>query len=410
MIQPGMHPDADTLTAFAEHLLTVNEHDQVLAHAAVCSRCREVIFLAEQASEGAPLTKTVTPSPSAEKPRSWWWGGLRWAWIPTGALAALIGVVVVLHFRSVERQTQMAQNLAPKQAPPQVSPPPPAAQSVPAKTAETNAPQKAKPQIVRDQPAIQEREEALDQKGTTTQRESTSGAAAPPKVLSPGAVGGSVHGAITARTNSTPFGGPMANDLQQNAMQQQNAIQQQNNVRQSLLQSAQGFNQPADKRKAPGQAPVAAATQPISVPAEQAKAAPMAPPTPPTQPSYVPMSKTLEVAPIATANLKKAAKIALPGGAQPLSVAFDAGRTVALDTSGALFLSEDHGMHWQPVATQWTGRAVLVRTLQQNKDNADILQSLQIVPAGKFELVNDKLQTWKSPDGKTWTAETTPRK
>ena len=127
--------------------------------------------------------------------------------------------------------------------------------------------------------------------------------------------------------------------------------------------------------------------------------------------SYVPTSgKNLELSSAAIAQLKKTAAVDLPGGVQPLSVAFAAPRAVAIDTSGALFLSEDQGKHWQPIPTQWTGRAVLVRNMQPSTDKADALQAVQTIPAAHFELVNDKLQTWKSSDGKTWTAEPLPNK
>lgn len=414
IIQPGMHPDADTLTAFAEQLLAADERQQVLAHVAVCNRCREVIFLAQQAATGEPLTASATLNTPAKKPRAWWWGGLRWAWVPVGALAALIGVATVLHLRRVETQNQMARNSAPGSVLPQVAPPP-AAQSVPPKPAETNAPQKAKPQIRRDQPSIQEKEEVLDQKGTARQRESTLGTAAQPIVVSPEVAVGSVHGTLTARAKATPYGGPMANE-QQNAMQQLNAIQQNALARQNLNQAAQNFERkPTNDRRSIAQA-AAPVSGTVPVQAEAAaKPTSLAPsPAPPSQISNELMkAHSFGISPAATAQLKKATTASLPGGAQPLSVAFGAGRTVALDTSGALFLSEDQGRHWQPVRTQWTGRAVLVRNMQdvrdlEAKDKAAALQ--QAAPPVRFELVNDKLQTWKSLDGKTWTAEPVPDK
>ena len=40
------HPDADTLTAYVEQLLPLRERKLVLEHIAVCSDCREIVFLA----------------------------------------------------------------------------------------------------------------------------------------------------------------------------------------------------------------------------------------------------------------------------------------------------------------------------------------------------------------------------
>lgn len=407
-LQSGMHPDADTLTAFAEQLLPLTEREQVLAHAAVCGRCREVIFLAQQAAAEEPVMSAGRRDEPARAKHSWgWWGGWRWAWVPVGALAVMIGVVTLLHFRRAETETQVARNTSPSEPLKQTPPGPPSGSSQPERQ-EMNAPAKTRPQSARDRQDIQQNEEALDQKGKAKPREPAVGSATQSISLFPGIAGGSIHGALGARAQSTPYDGPMANQLQQNAMQQQNAVQQ-NAQQQNVLRSAPSFDQkPADNRMAAGQA-AASASVTVTVQAETPQAAPGAPPaTPPVQLSYVPMSsKSLDVSPVAAAQLKKAAKIALPDGAPALSVASAAGRTVALAVSGALFLSEDQGKHWQPIAIQWTGRAVLVRNPQPGKDKVDLLSGVQAV---RFELVNDKLQTWKSPDGKTWTAEQTPEK
>jgi hypothetical protein len=410
-LQPGMHPDADTLTAFAEQLLPAREREQVLLHAAVCSRCREVIFLAQQAGADEAVTSPSTTAPS-EKPRASWFEGWRWTWVPVGALAALIGVAVVLHFGRASKETQLARNNSSNEAPQQS--PMPAQQSSPSqsvgapqpKTAESSVLEKNKPELARDDLAVRQKEEVLDRKGTMKQGAGSFGAAGSEFARSSGVSGGAIHGALAARAPSTPYDGPMANQLQQNTMQQQNAAQQ--NAVQNVLQAAPRFDRkPTGNESASTPAP-ASASETVTVETDAAKASPMAP-----LPATVPQisdelkARSLEISPVATAQLKKASKVSLPGGAQLLSVAYAADRAIAIDTSGALFLSEDQGKHWQPVTTQWTGRAVLVRNTQRSKDKADFLQG--IAPVG-FQLVNDKLQTWKSPDGKTWTAETTPGK
>jgi hypothetical protein len=47
------HPDADLLTAFAEHSLAAGERDHVLEHLARCGECRDVVALALPATEPA---------------------------------------------------------------------------------------------------------------------------------------------------------------------------------------------------------------------------------------------------------------------------------------------------------------------------------------------------------------------
>jgi hypothetical protein len=41
--QPGLHPDADTLSAFVEGVLPEHERLACLAHFADCAACREVV-------------------------------------------------------------------------------------------------------------------------------------------------------------------------------------------------------------------------------------------------------------------------------------------------------------------------------------------------------------------------------
>jgi len=212
------------------------------------------------------------------------------------------------------------------------------------------------------------------------------------------------------RRPEPPYGGPMANQLQQNAMQQQQQnLNQPNAIQpQRLLQSAENPGvTAADKGGIAGNAP-AAATQTVTVDASVAQPAQAQAPPPPAlaaQHSKAPVEgKNFELSPAATMQLKKATRIALPNGAPALSVASAAGRTIAIDTMGSLFLREGPGGRWQPVTTQWTGRAVLVRNLQVENE----VDALQAKPAARFELMNDKLQMWTSADGRTWTAKPTP--
>ena len=90
-----MHPDAESLTAFAEQLLPAPERDQILVHMATCSRCREVVFLARTAAgEEQPAAVSLKAAVPAE-PRAPWFRGWRWAWIPVAALAGFVGFAVV---------------------------------------------------------------------------------------------------------------------------------------------------------------------------------------------------------------------------------------------------------------------------------------------------------------------------
>jgi hypothetical protein len=186
----------------------------------------------------------------------------------------------------------------------------------------------------------------------------------------------------------------MANDQmqQQNMTSQQNEIQQQNGL--ASAQNAETANKPVLDS-----VPMGSASETVTVQAENQPA-----PTTPAPSAQLSYARKLELSPTAIGELKKSPKFLLPNGAEALSTASATGRVIAIDTKGALFLSIDGGKHWQAVATQWTGRAVLVRNTQAVPQTA----VLQAVPSTHFELVNDKLQTWVSTDGKIWTAQNPP--
>jgi hypothetical protein len=89
---PGVHPDPDLLTAFAEKSLTERERVQVLQHLGQCADCRQVVALA--------MPEVVAPSPIPAPTRWFSWSVLRW-----GALAACVVVVsaaVTLHYERRE--------------------------------------------------------------------------------------------------------------------------------------------------------------------------------------------------------------------------------------------------------------------------------------------------------------------
>jgi hypothetical protein len=87
----------------------------------------------------------------------------------------------------------------------------------------------------------------------------------------------------------------------------------------------------------------------------------------------------------------------LPSGLTAVSQATAQHLMLEIDLAGTLFLSGDSGQHWEPVARQWTGRAIEVR--------AKSVLSGSPATAEIFELKNDAGSTWASTDGKTWTAQ-----
>src|SRR5450755_2508354 len=70
------HPDADSLSAFAERSLSATERDGVLHHLTSCGECREIVALALPAVV-APLRPAASdrearePQSSGERQASW---------------------------------------------------------------------------------------------------------------------------------------------------------------------------------------------------------------------------------------------------------------------------------------------------------------------------------------------------
>src|SRR5580698_7352789 len=83
--QPGLHPDADTLSAFVEGVLPEHERLACLGHFAECDACREVVYLAHE-----PLLPEAVPTTGKV---AWWKQWLK----PILALssAALAGVLLL---------------------------------------------------------------------------------------------------------------------------------------------------------------------------------------------------------------------------------------------------------------------------------------------------------------------------
>jgi hypothetical protein len=121
LLHPGWHPDADSLSAFTEGLLPEHERLQCLAHLAECGRCREVVFLAQE-----PPAATAAPAP-APAWRRWF------APIPVlgaAAAAALLVAAVSLYVHQTPAPPARHE-IARVEPPPQVSAPPPAPSPAP---------------------------------------------------------------------------------------------------------------------------------------------------------------------------------------------------------------------------------------------------------------------------------------
>ena len=400
-IQPGIHepgaqhPDAETLTAFAEQSLAAAERDEVMMHLAACGRCREVVFLSQEGEE-EPVT---VPTPGKERKRPMWSGGWRWAWVPVAAMAGVVGVAVIAHYHRTESTTEMAGNTAQTDALRQAIPAPVTTKEAAAPSGRSVAQQKRDGEIKKSESprAVAPRRNAEEQANTLDEKKKVFAPAnAPAEPVAEkdqavaGGAGGSIHGAVKTRMNAQSVGGPIANQYQQQNAQLQAPVQ--------LANGVVGYD--AAKPAVAAKTAPAAMDETVTVQAEPqiAGAAPAAP-------------KQMTLTPTGTQSLelskrdlgpKKTSSTVLPSGRAALSSADSGGRTIALDANGALFLSEDSSRKWEPVKAQWTGKAVLVRALQVHASPSTVF-AIEQTP--RFELVTDTLQTWVSADGKMWTAK-----
>jgi hypothetical protein len=212
---------------------------------------------------------------------------------------------------------------------------------------------------------------------------------AAPSSPAPAPVAGpSDHGGTKPVQKPSSIGGPLAinNVFQQQAPDQQEIAQDQlHNTRYSAQSAGVGGANGALVSASRADA--------------QNKAAPSAGAPAPSREA---MMQAAAKSSLATDNvaLDKKKVTVLPSGMSALSVATAQGRTVAIDASGSMFLSEAPGGKWISVATQWAGRAVLVRT-RQTPPQAESASAQPVL----FELVNDSNAIWMSSDGKAWAAK-----
>ncbi|MGA7928188.1 MAG: YCF48-related protein [Candidatus Sulfotelmatobacter sp.] len=104
------HPDADLLTAFAEHSLAAPERDHVLEHLARCADCREVVVLA------LPATEAVALASSGSSARIGWLSlpVLRWGVVAVATLA--VTSLGLLEYRQRHQEkTLVATSLMPRE-------------------------------------------------------------------------------------------------------------------------------------------------------------------------------------------------------------------------------------------------------------------------------------------------------
>jgi hypothetical protein len=328
-LESGLHPDADQLNAFAEHVLPPHEQEQVLAHLTACSDCRAVISLAIPKQEDDSL-------PQVEPVRKPWLSGWNLVWPVAFAVAAL--VPIVLHVRNHgstggndKMQTEVAASHLPERLAPRAEEQPAAKQAIPA-PANRVAPARR-----------------------TTGRLPTSNRhiAAPASGINAPAKDRDA----VIRTSDLP-----ANNLQTSpgnfiAGRVVGGTQDRSTAAKSSIVSG------IDSATAAPQTPVAVPSQAESQTATASSASQAVK----IRNGNLGLAKTENS--WVQSTLKVPELSPLPSGLPTLSTTSTGLVTLALDTRNTLFYSSDNGSQWKMIRPQWKGHAIQVNLVSNSAAN-----------------------------------------
>ncbi len=348
VLEPGMHPDAEQLSAFAEEALPVNERAEVMGPLAGCARCRMVVALAlpEEGPAALPVRRRA------------WWAGWRLAWPVLGLVAMLLLGFVALRRGGTGKPGQVAGVRAPAGAPILQ-----AAPQVDAISTVASSERKRKRVRVVHAPA-------------------------PP-------VPKMATHALSAETDDM-----VVLPLEQRSMQPSAQGEQKLPLGQRALNG-----RPDGATGAPGSRSEVAAQPKMAAPGTAFAASAPAP-----APPLAFEAESIEVVDTALEKMTTLDLTALlpevPGklsrlpSRQPIAaVSVYGARVVAIDGAGQLFVSFDRGKKWMTVREPWGGRPVDVRRVSVESIGSRG-QGVDELP--EFELVTDRGERWRSAEGLVW--------
>jgi hypothetical protein len=406
-LHQGVHPDADSLSAFVEGVLPEHERAECLGHLAECSRCREVVFLA-QGTLVAPAAPVLVPAPA----RKWWFRP-----IPLLAAAAMVWVTLLgvwLYLRSGTRaparnlvaQAPQASSSTPDNRVETPSPRPVVRKKIPLAPRRSQPEPKAEkpspapvtmPETARVAAVPPTAESASSSNQSTTQVSNPPAPKPPPLVVQTEVASAEVLSGISGVVTD-PSGAAVP---QATVQLRQIASNSTTNARtdsagqfkfsslapgQYELQiTAPGFRQTSQRVELRPQE-VAAVKSELQI-GSVAETVEVTAATPTLETSSAAMS--------ATSRRKRA----VPPEPRPLPTKLPAeimvtrGKVIlAVDSSGALFFSGNSGKGWKAVKSQWPGKVVR------------LLAPPELAHASKaaFQLTTDSGSIWLSRDGRRW--------
>ncbi len=460
--QLDLHPDAESLNAFVEHALPDGERDQMLSHLAVCSHCRQVVLLAQEAASEQETEKANLIA-AQEKPRSSWFTGWRPAWVMATACAAVLALSLPIYFQHEARNQESARRAQSESEAISGAPAP-----APTSAQESRARQElAAPPAASSGSWKSANHASASQHGASvakSARPPERGAArapkpaptAPPSAPPPAPPVGSVSEAVMVAPEPIEAPRPALTETiptQPAPSTNQQALQSRNAGGGSSAGPGSGLGSGTRMRGFVGGARATMAPRAIPNPAPRSAPSASMPargaisavagaartPNPvngarllsPTGVEIlvlVPGEHISADSEEALAAARNAMHQPLPGGQNPVFAASAQHHLLAIDAAGALYLSNDAGKTWELQTPQWAGRAVTLRVapngseVEANKQ-VDSLGTdsaaappqasgaaagqpqAQPVPATRFEIINDSGAAWTSVDGKTWIAK-----
>lgn len=377
------HPDANLLAAFMEHALSGAERMSVLGHLADCARCREIVFLAQEAA-GKEAAQQAAVKPV--KVRARWM-----SWSVAVVSAVLLATVGVTSWQVYERTHKPDGNVSPETVA-KVMPEPNPAMNTGGNTAnhpgntanERNHTQAnqvlnntsvhagfSAPAVAVTQAPAPLAEEKEAKKGAEINRPLGATSAAPGTLRED-------HPA--SQYEPAP---PARSLIGQEQMARQDKVQRavtaERYSQQPLTASYKSEQQAVTAQAAPAEmktatVDVTTATQPVLETTPKSYNGTMAEPL----------------------RVRAYQSFALPDGKPAVSQLEQSGKIYALDKSGKLFVSADGGTSWREMNKQWKGKAVKL--------------TRETAAADAVLLWNDKGKQWVSRDGgESWQPYTAPK-
>jgi len=426
-LHSGVHPDPDALNAFVEGALPGHERVECLAHLAECVQCREVVFLAQKAAE------IEEPVAVPEAPVSFWRRLLRPMAVASVVATAIMAVFSFGLYRMIRPTEPQPQVTASTKAPVETAPAAPApAAPAPAAKVEKQTPRLQPttslpaPRSANPRPVPKEREQP------PASPVPPPAPAAPPLVAPPEVASAASAAVLAADTGVAvrlaeeagvvgtiidPAGAVISSarvELKNedtgvtytstSDTRGQYSIAGMPPGRYDLSVTVPGFKklvrpginvQPQETARLDSALQVGAATESVTVTAEATLLK-----TESGELSHNVDLTSLDQLPLligARGNVWAVTGASpiytLPDKSTPVSVAAKDKLVAAVDSAGALLVSQNAGKNWTRVKAMWKGKVVRVA----------------VVANAMFELTTDPASTWVSTDGRHWSEAHTSR-